>query len=583
MTGSIGQVSHVQKNRHFNANFIINPAIMKYLVLFISLCVLFTKAHSQTTFGKGTGEYGELLRNLEKDMLDDVEMRVVNLGGRSRTIFVPWIRDHVHVTKAMKYLQKDVASFTEFYLENQTSEGLYFDYYFPLEKERGVSMRKNIFDKRYWKIILEDSIEMHRLPVEADLEYLLVEGVFAIWQSTNDLTFVKKWLPSLVKGMQYSMTDPLRWSQKHKLVKRGYTLDTWDFMQLPQSREEYTKNGGDVQKGIFDIDSKTPMGIMHGDNSGMYAACRQLAILFREIGDVKSSEKWSQEAELFRKKTNTLCWNGKYYAHFIADDPQPDYLKMDQKNTLTLSNPYDINRGLPTESMAQSIIKTYLELKESNKKNSFSEWYGIYPAVQPHFADYKPGSYMNGGVNTIVGGELAKAAFQHGYEQYGVDILKRMIELMKKHNGRLPVSYTPEGKVDEGIPDNWGQAAVYSAMIEGLAGVVDKGTQFSNVEISPRWLAAGKNEAEVSIAYGPTGAAVKYSYKHDEVKKIVTISIKANISNGIVRVLLPENAKAKSVVVNHKKSPIRHELVNKSQYVMIKDVRGNLIDIEISY
>ena len=291
--------------------------------------------------------------------------------------------------------------------------------------------RKNIFDKRYWKVFPADSIEMHRLPVEADLEYLLVEGVYDVWQSTGDTAFVKKWLPSLVKGLNYMMHDPLRWSKKYQLVKRGYTLDTWDFMQLPYDRAEYTKRGGNIQKGIFDIDEKTPMGIMHGDNSGLYAACNQLSNLYAATGDINASKKWKSEAEVVRKRTNELCWNGKFYSHFIEDDPQPSYLKMDQKNTLSLSNPYDINRGLPTEQMAMSIIRTYQDLKESNKDSSFAEWYGIYPAVRPHFADYKPGSYMNGGVNTIVGGELAKAAFQHGYEAYGVDILQRMMELMK--------------------------------------------------------------------------------------------------------------------------------------------------------
>jgi hypothetical protein len=54
--------------------------------------------------------------------------------------------------------------------------------------------------------------------------------------------------------------------------------------------------------------------------------------------------------------------------------------------------------------MAESIIKTYLDLKESNKANSFAEWYGNLSCSTPHFADYKPGSYMNGGVNTIVAG-----------------------------------------------------------------------------------------------------------------------------------------------------------------------------------
>jgi hypothetical protein len=56
----------------------------------------------------------------------------------------------------------------------------------------------------------------------------------------------------------------------------------------------------------------------------------------------------------------------------------PEYLKIDQKNTLSLSNPYDINRGLPTQEMALSIINTYRSLKENNKLNSFAEWFGIY-------------------------------------------------------------------------------------------------------------------------------------------------------------------------------------------------------------
>src|SRR4030095_1584381 len=142
---------------------------------------------------------------------------------------------------------------------------------------------------------------------------------YAVWQSTGDIDFVKKWLPALAKGINYSMTDPLRWSNKYRLVKRGYTLDTWDFMQLPLSRAEYTKNGGNIQKGIFDIDEKTPMGIMHGDNSGMYAACNQLSQLFAVTGDMQSSKKWQHEAEGFRKRTNVLCWNGKFYAHFIED------------------------------------------------------------------------------------------------------------------------------------------------------------------------------------------------------------------------------------------------------------------------
>jgi hypothetical protein len=404
----------------------------------------------KTVFGPETGEYATLLDLLQKDISGDRENRVKTLGRKTTFYFCSLDTRSCACNESDEIPAPGHEKFHRILPGKSNCNRMYFDYFYDF-KTKGVNDRVNIFDQRYWKIFPGDSIQMHRLPVEADLEYLLVEGVYAVWQSTGDIEFVKKWLPALVKGLRYSMTDSLRWSSKYQLVKRGYTLDTWDFMQLPESRAEYTRKGGNVQKGIFDIDSKTPMGIMHGDNSGMYAACNQLSKLFDVAGNKKEAENWQQQALLFRKRTNDLCWNGKYYAHFVPDDPQPDYLHIDQKNTLSLSNPYDINRGLPEEAMAESIIKTYLDLKESNKANSFCEWYGIYPAVQPHFADYKPGSYMNGGVNTIVGGELAKAAFQHGYETYAVDILLRILDLIKKHDGHLPVSYTPEGKVDEGI------------------------------------------------------------------------------------------------------------------------------------
>lgn len=538
---------------------------------------------SNTSFGEGTAEYGKMLSDLENDMLNYQESWKDTLGGKVRNVFVPWIRDHVHVSKAMKYIHPDMTSFLEFFLENQTDEGLYFDYYMS-HKEATENNRKNIFNHRYWKILPEDdSIEMHRLPVEADLEYLLVEGVYAAWQSTGDIDFVKKWLPALVKGVHYSMSDPLRWSKRYQLVKRGYTLDTWDFMQLPYDRDEFKRRGGDIQKGIFDIDENTPMGIMHGDNSGLYAACNQLSAMYAALGNDSESRNWKLKADGVQNRANKLLWNGKYYAHFVEDDPMPPYLKMDQQNTLSLSNPYDINRGLPTSEMAQSIIKTYAALKESNKANSFAEWYGVYPAVQPHFADYKPGSYMNGGVNTIVAGELAKAAFQHGYETYGVDILKRIMDLMKRFNGDLPVSYTPQGKVDEGIPDNWGQAAVYSAMIEGLAGVFDKGAQFDHVEISPRWMAAGRDTAEVKIAYGPTGKFVQYRYVHERANKKIRLDIQSPAKNNALRILLPGSSQKASAKINGQKINGKTEKINSSTYFVVQSNETGNINIEVDY
>ncbi len=553
----------------------------KILVFFIlALQSLFSIGQIRTGFSQGGGEYTWMLEQLEHQLLSEKGIKIVHFGGKPRTEFVQWIRDHVHVMKAMKYLHPDMSSFLEFYLENQTAEGIYFDYYYPLNI-RGISKRKQIFDHRYWKEIPEDSIEMHRLPVEADLEYLLVEGVYAVYQSGGDTDFVRKWMPAIEKGMHYSMSDSLRWSAEYGLVKRGYTLDTWDFMQLPLPRKEYTAQGGDIQKGIFNIDASTPMGIMHGDNSGIFAAAEQLSGLNSVLGNKNRSEYWKETAKGIRTRSNNLLWNGKYYKHFIEADPQPAYLNMDQANTLSLSNPYDINRGLPTEAMAESIIGTYQSLKQSNRDSSFAEWYGVYPPVRPHFADYLPGSYMNGGVNTIVAGELAKAAFQHGYEAYGVDILKRLDSLMRVHHGDLPVSYMPDGKVDEGIPDNWGQAAVYSAMIEGLAGVVDHGKLFDKTEISPRWLAAGIDSVTVNVIYRSGNKSVRYKYYHEPANKRIIISISGDLKECFLRILLPDKVQPGSVKLNGKKIKAAPEQVRESKYLSVnfKSAGENIVSV----
>jgi hypothetical protein len=548
---------------------------MKKLFLLACTCWLMCstmQAQVTTSFGKGAGGYGELLNQLRTMLFRSEYLKKVHFLGKERAQFVPWIRDHVHVTKAMKYLVPDVSSFWQFFMETQTQEGLYFDYYYPVTER--VNHRMNLFDKRYWRIFPADTIQMHRLPVEADLEYLMVEGAWYIWQATGNNSYLKDWLDDLEDGMQYAMSDPLRWSKKHQLLKRGYTLDTWDFMQLPTARQEYSKQGKDVQKGIFDIDATTPMGIMHGDNSGMYAACKQLAAMFAAAGNTPRATVWEHQAEIFRVRTNALCWNGRYYAHFVPDDPMPSYLKIDQQNTLSLSNPYDINRGLPTHQMAVSIIDTYKDLMSKNELNAFAEWFGVYPAVQPHFADYQPGSYMNGGVNTIVGGELAKAALQHGAEEYGVDILNRMLELVKKHKGNLPVAYKPDGTVDEGIPDNWGQAAVYSALIEGLAGVVDKGQLFREVELSPRWVAANKTDVPVTVAYGPSGKSVSYHFRHQPSSGTIRLSLSGDPEKYTIRMLLPKGKSAAQATLDGKPVKSVIEKVEASAYAVVEATAG---------
>ncbi|PJJ75722.1 hypothetical protein BXY57_1307 [Thermoflavifilum aggregans] len=539
----------------------------RYL-FFCFLCLILSyQGDTQTTFSENTGKYGEFLQQLVSMIQKDAPLQTYQVEGKKYDLFVEWLRDHVYVLQAMKYFSPHVRSGVELFLDQQTPQGFFYDYIYPIDD--GVNNRLNFFDRKYTKVFPGEKLQMHRLPVEADVEYLAVQGVYHIWQATGDTLFIKQYLPVLRKAMTEVMTDPVRWSRKYQLVKRGYTIDTWDFQALPMSIEEFHRRYGDPSQGIMNVCDTTPMGIMHGDNSGYFDASRKLSALYAITGDSAEAHIWQLQAELLRARANTYCWNGKYYKHFVPDDPVPDYLHIDEAHTLSLSNAYDINRGLPTELMAESIIQTYQDLYQRVKDSCIAEWFGIYPAYAPEYAGAKPGTYVNGGILTVVAGELARAAFQHGYESYGVDILNRLMQLSEKNNHYLYAVYRPDGTPDGGMPDAWAQAAVVSALIEGLAGVVDASALFQQIELSPRWMATGLKQATVQVSYPASGKTFGYSWLYDDRHRKIELSLKGDARRVKARIWLPAEAVDRaSAFVNQQRVPAHLEWVRQSPYLV---------------
>lgn len=537
------------------------------LLAFFLMFLLFARdAKAQTTFDEGSGVYGKLLADLQTS-LSGKHIKKVTLDGKERTMFVSWVRDHVHTMKAYKYWEKDMGSYLDFFMGRQNPKGMYFDYWESYKNQNvGQLFFTNCFDNEFYFVDVENQNFFFRMPIEADLEYLLVEGVYTHWQTSADKTYLQKWLPTLVKGMKYEMTDPLRWSSKNLLVKRPYSIDTWDFFSQHDSLK-----GVDRLLGHIGNTLETPKGIMHGDNSGMYQACKQLSVLFEATGQPAQAKEWDLQGELFRQRLNTVCWNGKYYAHFIPEEPVPSHIKTDPIHTIGLSNTYSINRGAPTVEMAASIIQTYREIGEKTRSESVAPWFGIYPPIAPHFGNYPLGEYMNGAVLPLVGGELAKAAFRNGFEAYAVEQLKIAEQILSKNNRNLPGCVNTDGTAQkEAIPDQWGQAAFVSALVEGLAGVVDQGIQFKEVEISPRWYFAGVNQTTVDVGYGGDGHHVVYAYSFDAGEKEVKISTKGKFEHFTLRVPFPTKAKEVKAFVNGKEVTATVEQVNQSRYAVVK-------------
>lgn len=132
-----------------------------------------------------------------------------------------------------------------------------------------------------------------RVELEADIEYLMVEAVWQIYQVTGDIEWVKKVLPALEKGINYMTSDPRRFDKEHGLCIRPFTIDTWDFVyDLSTPRPKDIRN---ICPGV------TPMSIMHGDNSGIFAAMKKLSAINGIIGNSSAANDWGNRAEKSEK------------------------------------------------------------------------------------------------------------------------------------------------------------------------------------------------------------------------------------------------------------------------------------------
>ena len=505
-----------------------------------------------------------IVRSFLEKNADDIVIDGKNIRGyRAPDTRSFWIRDYSEILRGIKYIEPDVLSLIEHFSETQAQNGRIFDYV-TIYPEKLPCEREN------WTKYV-------RVPVEADVEYRFVKACFLVWQATGDDRWLLKLLPGLEKALQYVLSHPWRWDENMQLVKRAYTIDTWDFA--------YT--GGSHDWLQFQITDDTYWGIMHGDNSGYYEAFRLLALLYAYFNNRSRAELWEKRAEALKARMNEICWNGKFYTHFVKITPV-SIPGVDEAQQLSLSNPMAINRGAASHDQAVAIIREYLRRRESSP--AFAEWFSIDPPFPDGiFGDERlvRGAYVNGGIMPFVGGELAKAAFDHGYEAYGVDILNRYYRMIEE-SGKTYLWYFPDGTPasaetstsPEASPsDAWGSSTMLYALLEGLAGVEDRLRLFQYVQISPRWVAADVTEAEVQVGYACSGAEIGYAFRHRGDR--ICLDVLSSESEILFHVLLPENFSAQSVRAGGNDVEFRNRMIEKSPYVDFSAEASGGVTIEI--
>ena len=484
---------------------------------------------------------GLFIHNLRSNILADRSL--VFIDGKIIMTDKNWIRDHVHVMKAMRHWEYDLKSFLDFIIDTQREDGQFYELIKQIDDEHWSFVNEDCY-----VMYPEDNLSLVRLELEADIEYLVVEGAVYLYKTTGDDEWLKKVLPRLEMGIEYMVSDEKRFDKEHGLVKRPFTIDTWDFTYRPDAGHNRR------------IDPDTPMSIMHGDNSGIYQAMNQLAWLNRRLGNEEKATEWESRAEVLKENIFKHLWNGRFFIHQL----HLNHAGIDsfEGERLSLSNTYDINRGLTDTEQSRAIIEEYMARRE--RTSCFAEWFSIDPPYEKFYI-YESGRYVNGAISPFTAGELAKAAFNNGYEEYGWDIVKRFIELVKR-DGTTYFLYDTDGKPQpEGGPSAWGAAALISAVDEGLAGINDAGVNYDEIFFAPKFPVTHYTELRYLTGYEVSGAMVDVRYiLTDEGMRYDVYSPAKKITSHI---LLPKGEKCKKLLVNGEELCFETELVGESSYV----------------
>lgn len=455
-----------------------------------------------------------------------------------------WLRDWIYQAPAYKYWERELACGLDRFLEAQNPDGSIPD---------GIEQ-----DGRTW-----------RMAVESDVEYILVLGVYETWKVTGDDRWMARVLPRLGKALRYIRSDKRRWDDKNRLVKRGHTCDTWDF--------DFGETGDFVGRRAV---------IATCDQTGYYLAYKAMAEMYRYLGKGKRAKYYGKEAKEYRKRANRLLWDGKKYLHHIHLIPI-DHKEFNEKEQLAMGNVWAITRGLADHKQAVSIIEEYKE-RYKGRKDAYP-WWSLQPGY-PDELDYykapycKQGGYANGGLMPWVGGELCLGAFEHGMEDYGLELYHQYIDHLRRTGNRVHVWYWPDGtagfRTTNEVPyTGWGMAQWLQALIEGLAGIRDESGLMKRVKVSPRWTITKEKDIKVTARYRVNKSY--FAYRMEVESKKMKIEYTGSGERAKFHILLPKGRRGREVIWKGKSLRFKEEKIEESTYLnFLLPIKGvNLIEV----
>jgi len=492
----------------------------------------------QTELDDDSGRFKKFMFMLKHTFLREQAREKIVVAADGETYWLQAItsRDSVHAMKGAMYFCHHMKDVVDLFAKYQRNDGMIWDFGSPMESDDPYHFEWR-WPPDFKMRVSNGRLLFARQPVENDLEHMFIRGIYQVWKLSGDDAWMKSKLDHGLRAMRFSRTSPWFWSEKYQLLKRPYTIDTWDF----QSQFDAERVGGDMMDADLE---KTVYGIMHGDNTGMADACRKLAEMLRFTKREYDAVEALEYANHLQSQLDKVAWNGEFYTHHVSEDPsfERDF-GVDESRQVSLSNAYALNRGIDHEK-AVAIIKTYQRIRKEMPKTALAEFYQIYPPFERGWKLPK-WQYMNGAVTTLVAGELARGAFMHGFEEYGADILDRIRELSEPYGERFRNGF--RGAMPEEPERTFEPIDIRSLTNANL--VCEKGAD------SPGWV----DEPGFDCRELPTGKQVFHGVPFDIIEPATNNSraclrLAANCSGYAEKAVIPVNKTFESLYFLHIKT-----------------------------
>lgn len=345
-----------------------------------------------------------------------------------------------------------------------------------------------------------------------------------------------------------------RFDQSVRLIKRGNTTDWGDVaVGVGHSSGEYAKEPAEWTASIY-------------DQAWAYRALQQLAEMNTLVGQGDIAEHQRVRARLLRQSSAERLWQADrgYFRTRILLPPL--MAEFDEDRIVSVANGIAVYAGLADPSEIKPIFSNLERARIEAKapKPGLTLW----PAYPLGFFDYPqmtPGRYQNGAVWDWWGGMQISGEFWAGHSALG----RKHLELVAQDWAREP------GEIYEwqetGTGKNLGSAA-YTGAAASMGEAIISGLY--GVELNPdRWAISARLGAQsggIHVFHPPSGCTLDYwqTYAGDR----MALEWETTHPNpGELRVVLPDNVKVDSALLDQKPVRMRLEAVGDDKFAVLPD------------